>query len=405
MKARYKAILACGLVTLLFALLFSAYGYNATWRLWNIPTMSPHFADLRVITHGAESYSKGFDPMIKNPGDPWQRRLNYPRVWQILYSLGINQTHTTFLGLVIIFSFLCGVCLILPYAGNMTVFLVFAAVLSPASLLGVERANIDLLIFFLASLSVLAAQRSYLLSGLAVSAGFILKLFPIFGWTVLLKAGKSRFMLYTLILLIFVSFYTVATFSDMLLIKEGTPKSASLSYGLNVFWMSVGNVNATLGLCAKVLSCLSVLLIFVFAFSALWRNDCLREDQNGTVSLDAFRVGSAIYIGTFLIGNNWDYRLMFLIFTIPQLVFWTKRAATVSNISKPTAAAIFVSLWYLVIGRLLRHLPYGNHISFILDEMSHWVALSGLAYLLFWSMPAWVKAAAQTIPASRSGLD
>ncbi len=83
--------------------------------------------------------------MVENPGDPWQRRLNYPRIWHTLYSLGINKSHTTFMGLTIIFSFLVGVCLIIPNVDNRTLVLVFAAVLSPSTLLGVERANIDLL--------------------------------------------------------------------------------------------------------------------------------------------------------------------------------------------------------------------------------------------------------------------
>ena len=78
MKSRKRVIVICGVVTLLFIILLILYGYDNTWRLWNIPTMSPHFADMRTITHGAESYAQGLDPMIENPGDPWHRRMNYP---------------------------------------------------------------------------------------------------------------------------------------------------------------------------------------------------------------------------------------------------------------------------------------------------------------------------------------
>ena len=86
-------------VALLMLLLFLLLGYEQTWRLWNILVMSPPFADLRVITHGADSIARGLDPLVSNPGDPWGRPLNYPRIWQSLYSVGINKSHTIALGL------------------------------------------------------------------------------------------------------------------------------------------------------------------------------------------------------------------------------------------------------------------------------------------------------------------
>ncbi len=197
--SRRKVILACVLVTLVFGLLFSLYGYDRTWRLWNIPTMSPHFADLRVITGGAESYAQGFDPMIENPGDPWQRRLNYPRVWQSLYSIGVNQSHTTYIGISFILLFMVSICLLLPHASNIIIVLVMAAVLSPATLLGIERGNIDLFMFFLVTISVVAIKRWHILSALAVLLGFVLKLYPIFGCAVLLRAIRPLFLRYVLI--------------------------------------------------------------------------------------------------------------------------------------------------------------------------------------------------------------
>lgn len=392
MKSRTKVILSCGLAVFIFVLLFSLYGYNNTWRLWNIPTMTPHFVDLRTITHGAESYAQGFDPMIENPGDPWQRTLNYPRVWQTLYLIGVNQSHTTYIGIVLILLFLVGACLVLPHASNIMIVLFMAAVLSPATLRGVERGNIDLFMFFLVSVSVVTAQRWPVLSAVTALLGFVLKLFPIFGCIVLLRQSRSKFLRYMLIIFVFGTLYAFVTYSDILLIREGTPKSTSRSYGLNVFWMSAMRLNVTGGVFARYFSYLAVLLTLGIAFSALLRNDFLPGNQNNTVYSDAFRAGSGIYLGTFLLGNNWDYRLMFLILTIPQLVVWAKCPTRyISTSSKVILSAVFLSLWYLMIKGITRHLPYGNYVSFVLDEISNWVVFSGLLYLLFWSMPDWVK--------------
>lgn len=44
------------------------------------------------------------------------------------------------------------------------------------------------------------------------------------------------------------------------------------------------------------------------------------ETSNDTKELLAFRIGAGLFVGTFALGNNWDYRLVVLILTIPQLL-------------------------------------------------------------------------------------
>jgi len=62
----------------LVGLSFRFYGYEATWRLWNIPTLIPPFTDLRLLPDSADSFCQGYDPIYQNPGDPLGRRFNYP---------------------------------------------------------------------------------------------------------------------------------------------------------------------------------------------------------------------------------------------------------------------------------------------------------------------------------------
>ena len=157
--------------------------------------MSPAFADLRVITHAADSVRSGLDPLISNPADPWGRLLNYPRIWQSLCVLSVNKSHALLLGLGIIFSFLAGVVMILPHASNMSILLVVAALASPAFLLGVERANIDLLIFFLLATTIVLARKSVAFSEAVLLLATILKLFPAFGFALFLRLCKRRFLI------------------------------------------------------------------------------------------------------------------------------------------------------------------------------------------------------------------
>ncbi len=391
MRSRYKVIAASLCSALFLCLMFLFHGYEPAWELWNIPTLTPHFADFRVITYGAESYRQGYDPMMENPAAPTGVLMNYPRLWQLLYPLGLRESHTTALGLLVILSYLAGICLVLPNAKNLTLILVFAAVLSPAALLGVERANIDLLMFFLIASSVVAAQRSQLWPALLVGAAFLLKLFPLFGWCSLLKLGKSKFIRYSLIALGAVLLYSYATFRDLALISEGTPRGTSISYGMNVYWMNLAELDGAQGANAKVMTYLLLIVIAVIASYALFDRDESLEKQSEGMSLDAFRAGAGIDLGTFLIGNNWDYRLIFLIFTLPQLVLWSQRKDFIAHLARIIIAAILISFWHMFIVKLFRPITNGYRLAFRLDELANWLVFAGLAWLSLRSVPLWVK--------------
>lgn len=388
MRSRYKIILVLAVTVLIFAALFRLYGYDNTCRLWNIPIYeSSLFGDIRTVIVGAEELSKGGDLQA------WGKAVNYPRVWQGFYFLGINQSHTTIVGIGLILLFLIGVCLFLPNASNTTVFAVLFALLSPAALLGIERANSDLFLFFLVSVAVVAAQRSYLLSTLAILSGFALKFFPIFGLSVLLKAKKQEFILYAFIALIFVGCYALFTFQDILLIAK-YQMECRIGFGMGVFVRILGDHSVNLGRAAKGLSYLLVILSCIFGSSALRRNDNLPGRKENDIYLSAFRAGASIYIGMFLMTPSMPYKLIFLILTIPQLVLWAKHsAANISILSRSAIIAIFISMWSLVISRILGSCPW--YIEFTLRAMPSWLVFFCFMYLMFWSMPEWVKEVVQ----------
>lgn len=399
MKSRARIIVACSLVVLLLGSLFSFYGYDRTWRLWNISTAYPHFADFIAITAGAESRAQGFDPMVNNPGDPWGRRLNYPRVWQGLYALGVTARSTPYLATAIIGLFLVGICLVMPDASYAVIALVMGALLSPAVLLGVERGNTDLLMFFLVCVSVVAVRKWPVLSAMALLAGLVLKLFPIFACSVFLRLGRSALLRYALIITALTVGYVALTYSDLALVRQATPRSTGVSFGRNVAWMRIERSDKVKGECIKLWSYLSLALSFCWAFSALLREDFVPGDQDRPISLDALRAGAAIYVGTFLLGNNFDYRLMFLILTMPQMTVWVRSPARgIRACSVVVLVFTFLSLWGLFIGPTVRGLPYGGLTAFAVDEIANWIVFAGLLYLFCWSMPDWVKGYATRVP-------
>jgi len=93
-------------------------------------------------------------------------------------------------------------------------------------------------------------------------------------------------------------------------------------------------------------------------------------------------MGAGMYIGTFFIGNNWDYRLIFLLFTLPQLSDWaTQRNPVTKRIAVFTLIVLFWSLWYLVIRILLIHTIFlWAYISSLLDETANWALFAALIF-------------------------
>ena len=396
MNGKRYLIIGVSAGTILICMLFILMGYEKTWRLWNIPTTSPCFADARVITSGLETKALGLDPLIDNPRDPWGRKMNYPRIWQMLYLMGVNQSQTVYFGITFAILFVSGIYFFTPstISEGVAKFLILC-VFSPAILLGVERGNNDLVIFFLLAVAIFFTRKITVLAitnaAGALLAAFLLKLFPLFGLGLFLSLKKKSALMALLLALVFVVVYGLATSCDLQLIRQATPQIPHLSYGIDVVWMIYGgdfpHLKKTLKLLCYIACCACFLLAFQRGCGQKFNEagDADRDQSN----INAFRVGSGIYVGTFLLGTNFDYRLVFLLFVIPQLVTWSKmHRPPISTVSRLTIMGILISVWGLIIERI---------ISGIIPEISKWIIFYCLLLLLIASAPKWIKEMGATL--------
>ncbi|HUL51881.1 MAG TPA: hypothetical protein VLT83_00595 [Opitutaceae bacterium] len=393
MKARQNLILGLCLGAAALGFLFVVHGYVKTWRLWNIPAANLPFMDFRVITAGADAHRQGLDPMVSNATDPSGRPLNYPRIWQGLYALGIGQEQTVLLGVISILLFAAGVCVFIPRPSNTDVAFILAAIFSPAVLLCVERGNTDLIVFFLLALAVASAERSAVASVALVLVGFVLKLFPLLGLTVVL--GKPRRVVITAAVVAagVMGFYVWLTYDDLLRINALTGHDTWLSYGMNILWMKLVAEKVSDGLAIQILSRCAVFAAILWGIAGWWRGAGWGAGREGP-GLSAFRVGAACYVGTFILENNFDYRLVFLIFAIPQLLAWAGGAqGGLTRVARLALTAIYVSLWSMVIDRLVTALPGGAWLSFLVSEAAKWTVFGTLLYLFAVSAPEWLATA------------
>jgi len=391
-----KNLLGSGIILgiVLMGMLLFFYGYQRTWSLWEIPPASTCFKDLGTVIYGAEKQRSGIDPYIPTAAQAhWT--FNYPRIWTLLAVININQGQRVYYGIILAFLFFVSILFYIPTSISLvTAFILMISIFSPAVLLGVERGNTDLLMFFLLSTAIawMGQERQGLKIG-AVASVFlacVLKLFPIFSLGLVLRKRNSA--KWGFFILISFLVYTLLTFDDLKYIRQFTSSLSYVdcTYGIDLGWLKAKYCHFIFFNQIKAMFYLTVLVCFATAPFWACRGE-IYSVKNPSVSMDAFRVGSGIYIGTFLMGNSYVYRLVFLLFVIPQLMDWSKMCFNhVAIISKYIIVGILFSLWFLVIsdGMAIVHM---NNLAFFLEVFFQWFIFFGLFFLFFYTLPAWIR--------------
>jgi hypothetical protein len=377
-------VVVAGILTYYLALSFLLIrsGWVRGWEALGVSPMIPVFGDIAVVLAGLECSRLGFAVRQLNPCDPLGREMNYPDIWMLLAATGLGTDHLILVGIGLALLFYTGVFLLLrefPLTPGQGMF-VALLLISPSVQFGVERANNDLIIFFLIVVAVLAFARSRTsYSPLALSLitfTGILKLYPIaaLGVTLLrrdslkLASGLAGgFLVYCLI--------NVESLRE---ISTVTPRARSLSYGANVFPAFLEStlefrdpVLAPLVTAAIAARYLLPPFILVLAFYITGRWDKTVEFGSG-VAPAAFLAGASIYMFTFMVGNNWDYRLVFLLLLVPQAFVWLRQRTWLAPISLLLLILVQGVLW---VSRLYHPLIH-------LDEILTWSIFAVLAVLV-----------------------
>jgi hypothetical protein len=365
-------------------------GYERTWVTLGIYPLSPYFSDARVITASAEAKALGFDPMVYNPRLAKGVVMDYPRIWQLLFHLGIDQRDTIYFEAVFVSLFFIGIFLFVGEINQPIAVVMACEIFSPSVLLGIERGNNDLVIFFLLALSLMVIRKSTAASAGVIAFAFVLKLFPVFAAAVFFKEGRRRFFKFLTGSVLFVGAYCILLRNEIRAVHAGVATTNWASYGIAVNWVEMEGLIHN-PLLSKVV-CYAVIgvLIVLSALLAL-RSSKSQDAAADELHIDAFRMGAAIYVGTYLLGSNFDYRLMFLLFTIPQLMQWlTNSDPRVQRAALITLAFVLYSLWSLFFSRLMNAVS-AAWIGLLLDALAKACLVGGLTYLFVYSVPPWMQ--------------
>ena len=350
-----------------------AVGGRSTWERLRVPVEQPSFLDLRSLTSAWECDRKGIAVLPVNPCDPRARPANYPSIWLLAAPLGLGEDDTVSLGVGLAVLFFVSA---LAVTGPLTVregVVYGIALCSPAVMFGVERGNPDLFVF-----AVLAAALLLLgLGGLDAVAYVLLlvatflKLYPVFAWGVLLQRGRSLALGVGMVAAL--TLYVALTLAELRTVLEVVPREILFSYGAGV--LADGIVEAAElpgGATPAILSAALVILggLAAVALGVRWR-PTVGEPPRDRRS-DAFWVGAGIYVGSYAVMHNYDYRLVFLLLAIPQLLRWGREAAKAVPRANWILFTLLASL--LLAARPVEHLA--------LEEVVNWLLFVGLTAAL-----------------------
>ncbi len=357
-------------------------GYAGAWEPLGVPALSPSFADLRVITAGGDSYRAGYNPLVNNPADFWKRPMDYPRVWLLpMMAFGIHQADTVPLGVALAVAFVACTLVfmgrITPGQGVWWGFLLCA----PSTMLAVERGNNDLVIFVLLVCALLLLRRGRAIASwvafLAVGACAVLKLYPVFAFMLAWRETPRRALLILAVAAVAFGVYLHGTRDDLRALRTAVPRAWGVAYGSRVYFDWLAASDEPSGTALWELPVLAV--VAGIGIAGFGRVRVPGPAPLARAEADGLMVGGALYLGTFILNSNFNYRLVVLLFTVPALLqLRGSREIFYRRLGTTLLVALAVGWWFSAV--LLVE-------AFLIKELANWLVFVGMAFLLFQFVP------------------
>jgi hypothetical protein len=298
-----------------------------TFKFLNIPAGGLDVADARSIQMYSELFLKnGFvDPEAV---DVWNRKFSaISFIWlklSILFKL--NNPINFYIFIFLSFNFyIFSVLKIAMINKNIIDFItIILAFLSTSSFYLIERGNFDLIIFFLITLLVFIKNTRYKIFLIIVLS--FLKINLIYLFIILIKNLKLFFYYFivaTIILIInyryiFSGYNDIGTAADMIHYGLFTIVKSLVFYSNAIFKLDI-NINYYTQIISFIFLFFIITIILFFLLKKIdyTKVKINKLRLNFSLNEQFFIAGSVFYIFSFLLFSAPDYKLVFLIFTLP----------------------------------------------------------------------------------------
>jgi len=337
------------------------------WGSLSIPAQDP-FSDLKAHIHFYNCFIEGIN-IYTQPCEliPLGNAniSTHPEIWlKIVHFLNLNNSvvYNFFILTILTIYFFS---LIKIYSNsispkNKIFFFIFF--FSTTNFILLERFATDIFVFIL--IFIILNFNNKIIKGFLIFIGILLKYYPIFLTSIFLKNKKYLFFLASFFVL-FVFFIYLDQIKLVnnnilevaLIVAYGVRSITKAIYHLSIeynFLINDSNYSFFKNVTIIIFIIYSLLLIFL-GFLRPQKFEISLNDQLSNY----FIAGSSIYIGTFIFGSNFDYRLIFLIFTIPYLM--SLKNELIKNI---LIICYFISLNSF----LIQHSEY-----FFSSDVLHWI--------------------------------
>ena len=315
------------------------------------------FLDSYAVLAALDADRAGIDPGAPNPFDVFERPHVYSDWWYGLEKLGLTREDNFVVGGSWVLAFLLMVFLTVRPSTYPEALWLTLLLASPSVLLGVNRANNDLLVFSLLGLALLALRRDSNLR-LAAAIGLAalvtgLKFYPVVvALAFILVRPARRIVVVTVaaMAVIGLAFATVAS-------QVGR---GSFPIGLRPHRMGGRMIFLDLGF-SDVAAVVLTLVVFGAAVFLVVKYQWTAERGTERDLSDTRRMmtmGSVLLLACFLLGVNFAYRWIFALWTAPWL--WENRRTSIA--ARAGVWLLPFTLWHdgvlcLAINRWFRNLP------------------------------------------------
>lgn len=372
-------------------LFFATQDRMLAWRLMGVAGVKNSFNDLRAITHSIACVADGVDPYLPGACNAYWRShpdplvpfqgllLNYPPVWLQLKHVGASAATTPWFGVAIICMAFISLWLIFRPQTRTGGVVTMGAVLSPSVLLGMERGNIDLVIFSLLVMTIVFTERlghiaKQSVRAIGIVALTVLKLYPVVCMALLVR-HRRHWALGLATAAVGLGAAWWAADGRFVTVLMNTPKDDWTTFGsLPVLiglkrWLT-GDDTVTTGMSMSgfALSLMAFLCTLVSVLAMKLPRPfpnhlpALEDDLNGNLAL----AGLCVFCAAFVFGASYDYRLIFLCLALPLLISAYEHAAHDAHRFLAAPVMVVAFLW---LSRFTKKIGY-------VDEILDWTLFS-----------------------------
>jgi hypothetical protein len=344
------------------------------------------FLDSAAVLAASDAHRAGIPPDAPNPYDVFHRSHKYSDAWFALGAVGLTRADNFLVGGIWVLAFFGALAATLrPRTPGEAAWLALLAA-SPPVMLGVVRANNDLVIFALLAVALCAGRRATpvrtLVASAAVALAAGLKFYPVVAAAVFLVELRTRAERVRAAIGVAAALGALALVAGQVSRGMFPIEPEIQTFGARIWMMSLGLSGgvATLTACA----------LFAAAVAFWWRSGALPETEPAATD-DATRalvLGAAVLAACFVAGVSFGYRLIFVLWLAPWI--WSRRET--DGLARGAVWLLPLLLWRDGLLALATELffPGLTPAAYARILRGWWIATEPVTWLFVTALAAWL---------------